>query len=183
MDTEQAMLDQMEELITEGNGGQTLVKAPETFPPKGIYRLSNGQVQPLTANSKAINVTFDLDECVNNSNLDVKGKRFNTALWINSPKSIERSRNQLSWAVNGAPASGQATARDVALMAFELANGEWIVDRDITQGDTQVFIRDRFYTEARWNNRPDKDARVTGYKDLGPSDEPSADEIAEALDG
>jgi len=68
---------------------------------------------------------------------------------------------------------------DIVEQCFDMAEaGAWIVDREIKAGNTPgvEFIRDRFYTPARWDAQQDKLARDASA-DVSPQ------ELADALGG
>jgi len=172
--TREALTDR----FTEGNDGQTITKHVETYPPTGVYRVSGGEVHmPENADIKVANIHFDIDECLSHPGFVQTGRELRTAFWGNSQDVINRTKGQLSYALTGKPTSAQVTMVDIVEQCFDMAEaGAWIVDREIKAGNTPgvEFIRDRFYTPARWDAQQAKLARDA-------STDVSPQELADAL--
>jgi len=148
----------------KGNNGKTLSKHVETYPPQGVYRLSGGEVHtPENPDILVANLHFDVDECLSNPSFVIRpDKVLRSAFWGNDEDVINRTKGQLSYALTGKPTSAQVTMEDIDDQCHDMADmGEWIVDREIKAGKTPgvEFVRDRFYTPARWDAQQAKLAR------------------------
>lgn len=172
-------------MLADGNDGRTTTKGRAVYPPAGVYSVIPDSIQtPNNPQVKVINIHFDLAECLSTPDRDVQGRKMSTAFWCNNPDAVQRSADQLSYAIHGHPANAQVTMGEVAGQIIELSKAdEWIVDREVVPGrDSGVFFtRDRFYTPDRWAAKEDVNITSEIVQDSGEAlDADIADELAAA---
>jgi hypothetical protein len=186
IDKEKHMTDQKAKLaamLARGNEGATTTKGRDVYPPAGVYRVTpQNIVVPDDPNVNVINVHFLIDEVID-GNAGTKGRNLSAAFWCNNPDAVQRSADQVSYALTGRPANAKMTMGDVAQHLITLSETkEFIVDRTVVQGNTAQFPRDRFYTPDRWAKKQPQAAFKT-ISDVNGTSGQDVEEAQEALAG